>query len=128
MRRVLVALLLTALLGSGLAGAEGTTEDGAEPSQAFGVTITCSARLPTAVVGCFLERDLFRLGPLSVTLGVDAQAALGSDGRGHLAPYALAAWYSGSWGAWVEVRLPELNGLKPLGDPDWLRLGFSLTL
>lgn len=128
MRRVLVALLLTGLLASGLAGAEGTTEDGAEPSQAFRVTVTCSARLPTAVVGCFLERDLFRLGPLSVTLGVDAQAALGSDGRGHLAPYLLTAWYSSTWSAWAEIRLPELDGLQPLGDPDWLRLGFSLTL
>lgn len=128
MRRVLVALLLTALLGSGLAGAEGTTEDGAEPSQAFGVTVTCSARLPTAVVGCFLERDLFRLGPLSVTLGVDAQAALGSDGRGHLAPYALAAWYSGSWGAWVEVRIPDVESVPVLGDPDWLRLGVTFSL
>lgn len=71
---------------------------------------------------------MLAVGAFEVALGVDAQASLTGAAQGHLAPYLIAAWYATDWSAWAEVRLPELHGLHPLGDPDWLRLGFSLRL
>ena len=127
MRRLLALILFVTL-------SLGSAQDAAEPpvevvgSQAFGVTVTCSARLPTGVVGCFIERPVLVLGAFEVALGVDAQASFTHAASGHLAPYLLTAWYSDSWSAWAEVRLPELDGLQPLGDPDWLRLGITLRL
>ena len=94
----------------------------------FGVTLTCSARLPTVVVGCFAERPVLVVGAFELAIGVDAQVAFSNAARGHLAPYAVLAWYGETASAWVELRLPELNGLQPIGDPDFLRLGFSLRL
>lgn len=129
-RRLLLAITL-ALLLLGSAHAEGdATENVAPPafSALSNTTLTCSARLPAAVVGCFVERPVLVLGAFEVALGVDAQVALSGSQGHHLAPYLLAAYYTASWSAWAEIRLPELNGLQPLGDPDWLRLGFSLTL
>lgn len=132
MRRILATILALALAGSALADGEPSGNPGelqpTSNSGEFGVTLTCSARLPTGVVGCFVERSVLVLGALEVAVGVDAQAAFTGAARGHVAPYALVAWYSTAWSAWAEVRLPELDGLKPLGDPDWLRLGFSLKL
>lgn len=127
MRRLLALILFVTLsLGSAQDAADEPVEV-VEPAT-FGVTLTCSARLPTAVVGCFVERPVLVLGNLEVAVGVDAQVALSGSQGHHLAPYLLAAYYTASWSAWAEIRLPELNGLQPLGDPDWLRLGFSLTL
>lgn len=117
-RLLLITILAPLLLGS--AHAEG--ESGALLAN---TTLTCSARLPAAVVGCFVERPLLVLGPVEVALGVDAQAAFSDAHRGHLAPYAVLAWYADTWSAWAELRLPELAGLHPLGDPDYLRFGFS---
>lgn len=127
MRRLLALILFVTLsLGSAQDAADEPVEV-VEPAT-FGVTLTCSARLPTAVVGCFVEHSVLVLGNLEVAVGVDAQVALSGSQGHHLAPYLLAAYYTASWSAWAEIRLPELNGLQPLGDPDWLRLGFSLTL
>lgn len=132
-RRLLLAITL-ALLLLGSAHAEGgsnNTENGSVPpafSVLSNVTVTCSARLPATVVGCFVERPVLVLGDFELALGIDAQAALTNAYTGHLAPYAVLAYYGEALSAWVEVRLPELAGLQPLGDPDWLRLGFSLTL
>lgn len=118
-RRLLLAITL-ALLLLGSAHAEG------EPgSPLANTTLACSARLPTGVVGCFVERPLLVLGPVEVALGVDAQAAFSDAHRGHLAPYAVLAYYGDALSAWVEFRLPELAGLHPIGDPDYLRFGFS---
>lgn len=126
-RRPLLGTIL-ALLLLGSAHAEGDATESVAP--AFSVlsntTLACSARLPTGVVGCYVERPLLVLGPVEVALGVDAQAAFSDAHRGHLAPYAVLAWYADTWSAWAELRLPELAGLHPLGDPDFLRLGFSL--
>lgn len=127
MRRLLALILFVTLsLGSAQDAADEPVEV-VEPAT-FGVTLTCSARLPTAVVGCWVERPLLVLGSFEVAVGVDAQAALTNDYRGHLAPYAVLAFYGETASAWIELRLPELAGLRPLGDPDYLRLGFSLTL
>src|SRR5690606_8427440 len=128
-RLLLITILAPLLLGS--AHAEGDATESVAPP-AFSVlsntTLSCSARLPAAVVGCFVERPVLVLGPFEVALGVDAQAAFSDAHRGHLAPYAVLAWYADTWSAWAELRLPELAGLHPLGDPDFLRLGFSLRL
>lgn len=130
MRRLLATLLALTLLGSALAEGEGqdTTENGSV-APAFSVlsntTLTCSARLPAAVVGCFLERPVLTLGAFEVAVGVDAQAALTDAAQGHLAPYVVAAYYGETLAAWIELRLPEIHGLHPLGDPDFLRAGFS---
>lgn len=121
MRRILITILALGVLGNALADDSAT--EYVAPQQ-FGVTVTCSARLPTAVVGCMAERVLFSVGPVELSLGVDAQAALRGIGSSHIAPYLLLAYF-GTWSAWAEFRLPELHGLQPLGDPDWLRLGVS---
>lgn len=118
-RLLLITILAPLLLGS--AHAEGEPD-----SLLANTTLTCSARLPAAVVGCFVERPIAVLGPVELALGVDAQVALSDAHRGHLAPYAVLAWYADQWSAWAELRLPELAGLHPIGDPDFLRLGFSL--
>lgn len=128
-RRLLLAITLALLLSvSGAEGGSNNTENGSVPP-AFSVlsntTVTCSARLPAAVVGCFVERPVLVLGDFELALGIDAQAALTDAYRGHLAPYAVLAYYGEALSAWVEVRLPELAGLHPLGDPDYLRIGFS---
>ena len=131
-RPLLVITLALLLLGS--AHAEGdATENVAPPfSVLSNTTLTCSARLPTAVVGCYVERPLFVLGPVELAIGVDAQAVLhtcvhehGCVGT-HVAPYAVLAIYQERWSAWAELRLPEIHGLHPIGDPDWLRAGFSV--
>ena len=127
MRRILATILALALAGSALADGDATESVVTEPP-AFGVTLTCSARLPTAVVGCFVEHSVLVLGNLEVAVGVDAQAALTDDYSGHLAPYVLLAVYQDTWSAWAEVRLPELHNVPVLGDPDYLRVGFSLRL
>lgn len=132
-RRTLLLITLLALTFSASAQDAASPENVAveqpvgNPGK-FGVTLTCSARLPTAVVGCFLERPVLVLGPVEVAIGVDAQAAFSDAARSHLAPYAVLAYYGADLSAWVELRLPELNGLQPLGDPDWLRLGVSWRL
>lgn len=138
MPRRLTLLLITtlALTSLGSALAEGEAEPVGNPDTielsgnpgTFGVTLTCSARLPTAVVGCFAELPVLVLGAFEVAIGVDAQVAFTDAARGHLAPYAVISYYGDSWAAWTEIRLPELHGLQPLGDPDWLRLGFSVRL
>lgn len=129
LRLLLATILALTLLGSALAEGD-ATENVVSPtfSVLSNTTLTCSARLPAAVVGCWIERPLLVLGAFEVAIGVDAQAALTNAYRGHLAPYAVLAYYGEALSAWAEIRLPELDGLQPLGDPDWLRLGFSLTL
>ena len=126
-RRLLLAITL-ALLLLGSAHAEGDATENVAPP-AFSVlsntTLACSARLPAAVIGCYVERPLLVLGDFELALGIDAQAALTDAYRGHLAPYAVLAYYGSALSAWVELRLPELAGLHPLGDPDYLRVGFS---
>lgn len=127
-RRLLLGMTLAMmLLASGLAAADDppATESVAAP---FGVTLTCSARLPAIVLGCFVERPVLVLGAFELALGMDAQASFSGAAQGHLAPYAVAAYYADSWSAWLEVRLPALDGIPILGDPDYLRIGFTARL
>ena len=131
LRLLLVTIVALLLSGSALAEGASTTEDVAPP--AFSVlsnaTLSCSARLPATVVGCFIERPLLVLfNTVELAIGVDAQAALTNDYRGHLAPYIVAAFYGEALSAWIEVRLPELAGLHPLGDPDFIRAGFAYRI
>ena len=131
MRRRLLLITIVALLLS-VSGAEGAsaTEDVAPSfSVLSNATLSCSARLPATVVGCFIERPLLVLfNTVELAIGVDAQAALTNDYRGHLAPYIVAAFYGEALSAWIEVRLPELAGLHPLGDPDFIRAGFAYRI
>ena len=124
-RLLLITLLALTLFGSALADAEGATENVAPGASFFtNSTLTCSARLPSAVLGCFWERPIATLGPVELAVGVDAQAALRGAVGGHVAAYIVAAVYLDSWSAWVEVFTPEV--MPPIGSPDWLRTGFSI--
>jgi len=128
-RQLLATLLATMLLASGLAGATDppTTENVAAPfSVLANSSITCSTAWPSSVTGCWWERPVLVLGDFEVALGIDAQAALtGTLDNAHLAPYAILAYYGQAWGAWAELRLPEIAGIPVLGTPDWLRLGLT---
>ena len=125
-RRLLLAMLLASTpLGS--ASAEGDAPE----APAFGVlanaTISCSAAWPSTTVGCFVELPVLVLGGLELAVGLDAQAVLrGTLDDAHLAPYGILAYYSGTWSAWLELRLPELA--PAIGNPEYLRVGFSLRI
>ncbi len=128
-RRPLLLLLVTILALTPLGSAQ---DADANPSPPFSVlagsSITCSSTWPSAVVGCFWERPVLVLGALELAVGVDAEAVLGGQLDGHLAPYVVAAYYADTWSAWTEVRLPELGGIKPIGDSTWLRAGFTYRI
>lgn len=79
-------------------------------------------------MGCFWERPVLVLGGLELAIGVDAEVVLGGQLDGHLAPYVIAAYYANTWSAWTEVRLPELGGIRPIGDSNWLRVGFTYRI
>lgn len=124
-------LLLATLLASALFGSASAEGDAPEPAPAFGVlanaTISCSAAWPSTTVGCFVELPVLVLGGLELAVGVDAQALLsGTLDDAHLAPYGILAYYSGTWSAWLELRLPELAPV--IGNPEYLRVGFSLRI
>ena len=131
MRRLRPLLVTIVALLLSVSGAEGDTTEDVAPSFSVlsNATLSCSARLPATVVGCFIERPLLVLfNTVELAIGVDAQAALTNDYRGHLAPYIVAAFYGEALSAWIEVRLPELAGLHPLGDPDFIRAGFAYRI
>lgn len=126
--RLLLLLLATLATTANANGTDdaNTTEDVAPFSVLANATLSCSLKAPSLTVGCYLERPVLVAGPLELSVGVDAQAAL-TGGESHLAPYASASWYGGTWSAWIEVIFPDL-GIPILGAPDWLRLGFTLRL
>lgn len=127
MRRLLITMLATILLASGVGAAEDTTDSVAAPfSVLTNATLSCSAKLPSVVVGCFIEKRVLTFGNLEMAVGVDAQAAL-RGGDSHLAPYGILALYQPTWSAWIEIMLPTINGIPTLGAPDWLRLGITYT-
>lgn len=127
-RRLLLATIAALTLSASVLGAaEEPLEPTSNPGE-FGVMLTCSARLPAVVVGCFAERTVLVLGGFEVAVGVDAQVAFSDASTGHLAPYAVLAYYGPAWSAWAELRLPHLDGVPVLGDPDYLRFGFSMRL
>lgn len=135
MTRRLILLLAMALAMTALASVTVDAEDptlsvteDVDLAPAFSVlhnaTLSCSVKLPSGTLGCFLERPVFVLGGLEVAVGVDAQAVLTGGGDAHLAPYGIIAYYADTWSAWLEVMLPEL-GVPVLGAPDWMRVGFT---
>lgn len=135
MTRRLILLLAMALAMTALASVTADVEDptltvseDAAPAPAFSVlhnaTLSCSVKLPSTTVGCFLERPVFVLGGLELSVGFDAQAVLTGGGDSYLAPYGTLAYYAETWSAWLEVMLPEL-GVPVLGSPDWMRIGFT---
>lgn len=139
MRRRLVTILATTLLVSASAAAQEHPDPPPEPtpveapSPFAGVTVACSVAAPSWVAGCWVERPVAVLGPVELAIGVDLQgdldALLAGDAAGsHVAPYGILAYYGDTTSWWAEVRLPELGGLTGLGAPDWLRVGFSMSL
>lgn len=130
-RGLLIALAALTLLVSVNAEGDATTEP-TPFSVLANATISCSAAAPSWTVGCFVERPVFVVGPVELSIGVDAQAVLNAATPGlenaHLAPYGTLAVYQGTWSAWAEVRLPELAGVPVIGASDWLRLGFTTRL
>lgn len=118
--RLLLLLLIATLATIGNAN---ETADAKPFSVLTNTTLSCSLKAPSLTVGCYYERPVFVAGPLELSVGVDAQAAL-TGGDAHLAPYATAAWYAPTWSAWVEVIFPDL-GIPVIGAPDWLRVGFT---
>lgn len=107
----LMPLLVFALLASGSARAEGSN------------TLACT--LTPSLAGCYIERPALSLGALSVSFGVDGQAAWAVGRSSHLAPYALIAWAEDAWEVWVEVALPG-SRVPVLGRPDPWRVGFAV--
>lgn len=126
-RRPLLAITL-ALLLLGSAHAEGDATENVAP--AFSVlsntTLTCSARLPAAVIGCYVERPLLVLGSFEAAIAVDAAFAYGDPQGTYLAPMLSLAWYGETASVWVEVTLPaDALPVPHLGRGDWARIGFS---
>lgn len=119
MRRLLAALAALAI-GSGTAAAE-------EPSPLAGHTLSCSIAGTPLYGGCYYEAPIARLGPITFSVGVDAQLASPQSGReSYLAPYLLTVLELDAWSAWVEVAAPESWGIPVIGrSPSW-RAGFSI--
>ena len=136
----MLRLLLVGMTLAMMPLASAQDDEAADQPEPFGVTLTCSAAIPSVTLGCFAERPILTLGPLEVAIGVDAEVALNAppEGQalvqlqgtppnvdGHLAPYIVGAWYAEGWSAWAELRLPSLSGVPAIGDADYLRVGFT---
>lgn len=131
-RRLLIALAALTQLASVNAEGDATSEP-APFAVLANTTISCSTALPSWTTGCFVERPVLVLGPVEISIGVDAQGEIGRilelDFTGaHVAPYGTLAVYQDTWSAWAELRLPELAGVPVIGVSDWLRVGFSVRL
>src|SRR5690606_31422123 len=118
MRRLLAALAALAI-ASGTAAAE---------SPLAGHTLSCSIAGSPIYGGCYYEAPIARLGPLTFSVGLDAQLASPQSGRdSYLAPYALIVLELDTWSAWGEVAAPESWGIPVIGrSPSW-RVGFTWT-
>jgi hypothetical protein len=118
MRRLLAALAALAI-ASGTAAAE---------SPLAGHTLSCSVSGNPVFGGCYYEVPVARLGPLTFSVGLDAQLAARDSGReSYLAPYLLTVLELDAWSAWVEVAAPSSWGIPVIGrSPSW-RAGFTWT-
>lgn len=120
MRRLLLTLAALATL-SGTAAAEEPA-----PSPLAGHTLSCSIAGTPLYGGCFYEAPIARLGPITFSVGLDAQLASG-ERDSYLAPYALVVVELPTWSIWVEVAAPESWGIPVIGrSPSW-RVGFTWT-
>ena len=121
MRRLLILAALAAL--SGTAAAEEPA-----PSPLAGHTLSCSMAGQPLYGGCYYEAPIARMGPVTFSVGLDAQLASPQSGRdSYLAPYALVVLELPTWSAWAEVAAPESWGIPVIGrSPAW-RAGFTWT-
>ena len=118
MRR-LVAVLAALALASGAAHAD---------SPIAGHTLSCSVAGAPVHGGCFYEVPIARLGPLTFSVGLDAQLATPDSGReSYAAPYVLLVLELDTWSAWGEFAAPASWGIPVIGrSPSW-RAGFTVT-
>lgn len=118
MRR-LAAVLAALALASGAAHAD---------SPIAGHTLSCSVAGAPVYGGCFYEVPIARLGPLTFSVGLDAQlASPQSERESYLAPYALFVLELETWSAWGEFAAPSSWGIPVIGrSPAW-RAGFTWT-
>lgn len=127
--RLLIVTLVMMLVGSAAADDNAETLVGPHETPVFSLsrntTLSCSARLPSGVFGCFIERPVIVLGNFEFAVGVDVQLPFRDISQSHLAPYGIFAYYADTWSAWAELRLPELAGVPVIGDADYLRIGFT---
>lgn len=124
-RRLLLLITILAMTAYGSAQ-EGAADSVTPLGVLDGATLSCSVAAPSWTTGCFVEKRMATLGPLEFAVGVDAQAVFSRD-EYHLAPYAIVAAYFDTWSAWGEFALPD-STIPILGRPDYVRVGFSLTL
>jgi len=119
-RQPLLPILAALALASGTAAAEGSLA---------GHTVSCSIAGGPLFGGCFYEVPVAVLGPLSFSVGIDAQLASPNSGReSYLAPYVLLVLEAASWSAWAEVAAPSSWGIPVIGrSPAW-RAGFTYTV
>ena len=108
---LLVTLCVALLFGSVTAEGEGNT------------TLSCSIA-SGGHAGCYLERPIWALGPLEVSIGIDAQAAWNQARTSHLTGYALIGWYEPTRSFWVEFAIP--NVVPVIGRADAIRAGFTV--
>lgn len=117
MRRLLAALAALALGSACVAN-----------SPLSGHTVTCSVAGSPIYGGCFYEVPLTVLGPLSFSVGVDAQLATPQSGReSYLAPYILAVLELSHGSIWGEFAAPSSWGIPVIGRSDAWRIGASWT-
>lgn len=116
LRPLTITIVAMMLLGNANA------EDGEPFSVLANTTLSCSAKLPSGLVGCYWERPVLVLGGFEVAIGIDAQAAL-NGGDTYVGGYGILAYYAPTWSAWAELHLPELAPV--IGNPDWFRVGFT---
>ena len=121
MRRLLILAALA--IASGTAAAEEPA-----PSPLAGHTLSCSVAGAPVHGGCFYEVPLARLGPVTFSVGLDAQLASPQSGRdSYLAPYLLTVLELDTWSAWGEFAAPSSWGIPIIGrSPAW-RAGFTVT-
>lgn len=118
MRRLPLIALAALAIGSGTAAA----------NPLAGHTLSCSVGGTPVFAGCYYEVPLAQLGPLSFSVGVDAQLAAPTSTReSYLAPYVLVTLNLDTWGAWVELAAPGTWGIPTIGRPEAFRAGFTLT-
>lgn len=125
MRRLLVGILALIAIASVPAIAFAQDDD-LVGEGIRGRTLTCSASLELTLA-CFVEQTAFAVGPFEVAIGVDTSVAFRGDSvddQLQFGGYAIVGWYEPGWGVWAELHLPSLTPV--IGNPDWLRVGFTV--
>lgn len=124
MRRRLAVLL--ALIAIASVPAIAFADDDPVGEGIRGRTLTCSANLELTLA-CFIEQTAFAAGPFEVAVGVDTRLAFRAptvDDQLQFGGYLVVGWYEPGWGVWTEIHVPSITPV--IGDPDWLRVGFTV--